>query len=56
MPMICQAEMEFGNSVDIEISMAEQFDVHDDDEDLRHLLGIANIDQLIMPTSTTGPT
>ena len=50
-PMICNAEMEVGNSVDIEISMAEQYD-SDDDDDLAGVLNIPNLAQLIIPTSS----
>ena len=53
-PMICNAEMEVGNSVDIEISMAEQVD-SDDDADLIGDLGIPSIAQLIIPASSSPP-
>ena len=47
-PMICNAEMEVGNSVDIEISMAEQVD-SDEDDDVFGNLDIPNISQLLIP-------
>ena len=50
--MICHAEMEVGNSVDIEISMAEQVD-SDDDDDILGDLGIPNLAQLIIPASSS---
>ena len=46
--MICNAEMEVGNSVDIKISMAEQVDF-DDDNDLIGVLDIPNLAQLLIP-------
>ena len=49
--MIYTAEMEVGNSVDIEISMAEQVD-SDDDADLLDDLGIPNLAQLLIPASS----
>ena len=55
-PMICNAEMEVGNSVDIEISMAEQVD-SDEDDDVFGNLDIPNISQLLIPgTSPNVPT
>ena len=47
-PMICNAEMEVRNSVDIDISMAEQVDSDDDDDPFGDL-GIPNLSQLIIP-------
>ena len=50
--MICHAEMEVGNSIDVEISMAEQVD-SDDDDDIFGDLGIPNIAQLLIPESSS---
>ena len=47
-PMICNAEMEVGNSVDIKISMAEQYDSDEEDE-LVGVLSIPNLAQLLIP-------
>ena len=51
-PMICHAEMEVSNSVDIEISMAEQVD-SDDDDDIIGDLGIPNLEQLLIPAPSS---
>ena len=47
-PMICNAEMECDNNIEVEISMAEQYDP-DDQDDFLSSLGIDNLDQLIIP-------
>ena len=46
--MICNAEMECDNNIEVEISMAEQYDP-DDQDDFLSSLGIDNLDQLIIP-------
>ena len=52
--MICNAEMECDNNIEVEISMAEQYDP-DDQDDFLSSLGIDNLDKLIIPDSSVRP-
>ena len=47
-PMICNAEVECHNNIEVEIGMAEQY-VPDDQDDFLASLRIDNLDQLIIP-------